>query len=248
VVGALALVLVGVTTFALTGNQVSERKAQIAQLQEEEREVQARAESLRAFAEFRNIRVARTLTVTSLAQSRFDWERVMRELALVMPSDVWLINLTGTVNPGVEIEDAAEVTARSSVTGPALDIVGCAPSQEGVARFISALYDIDGVTRVGVSTSERPDPNADTTSAGQEPSDDDCRTRDFITRFEIVVAFDAVPPPPAATVPPPLPTPAAPGAPSDPALASATQQQAQARASVQEQTSEASDAASYAGG
>ena len=29
-------------------------------------------------------------TVTSLADSRFDWERVMRELSLVLPADVWL--------------------------------------------------------------------------------------------------------------------------------------------------------------
>ena len=43
---------------------------------------------------------------TSLAQSRFDWERVLRELAIVIPEDVWLTNLTATVSPEVQLDDS----------------------------------------------------------------------------------------------------------------------------------------------
>ena len=96
------------------------------------------------------------LTVSNLAKSRFDWERVMRQLALVLPSDVWLTNLTGTVRPGVNVNGGGNISLRESVSGPALSMVGCAVGQEAVARFVSDLKDIDGVTRVGVQSSQLP--------------------------------------------------------------------------------------------
>jgi Tfp pilus assembly protein PilN len=247
VVVSLAALLAAVTAVALTGSQISDRKAEMASLQQEEEELRLRAESLRPFADFHNMRVARTLTVTSLAESRFDWERVMRELSLILPSDVWLSGLTGTVSPTVEVEDGASIPSRESVPGPALQIVGCAEGQEGVAGFVAALQDIDGVTRVGVSTSELPGEGTEAGSGGGGGVGDDCRTRDFIAKFEIVVAFDQVPPPPSATAPTPLPAPS-PGAPADPSLADASAQQAAASAETQGQTTEASAAPSSVGG
>src|ERR671931_925489 len=84
VLGGLLAVLIGVTVLVLTGNQISDRKAEIGQLEQERDAAQARADSLRAFADFSEMEQARAATVTTLAQSRFDWERVLRELALVL--------------------------------------------------------------------------------------------------------------------------------------------------------------------
>ena len=57
----------------------------------------ARAAELAPYGEFASLEQARAETVSSLAQSRFDWERVLNELALVMPERVTLETLTGTV-------------------------------------------------------------------------------------------------------------------------------------------------------
>lgn len=194
-VGVLVAVLAGVTAVVLTGNTIAEREAEVARLEQAEEVARARAESLRAFAEFASLQQARVETVSSLAQSRFDWERVMRELALVMPADVWLINLTATVSPAVSMENQTEIELRGSVDGPALAMIGCAPGHVSVAQFVAALEDIDGVTRVGLSTSELPSASASDPSSASDPdesteSTDDCRVQDFISRFEIVVAFD----------------------------------------------------------
>ena len=96
-------------------------------------------------------------------------------------------------------------------------MVGCAPSQDSVAGFVSDLENIDGVTRVGVQSSERPADDATTgssgttaTSASGSSASSDCRTRDFITKFELVVAFDAVPAPGTATSVPSVPSSVAP--------------------------------------
>ena len=125
IVAALAVVLAGVTAVVLTGNQISDREADVATLEVQEAEAQARADALRPYAQFASVQQARQATVTSLAESRFDWERVLRELAIVMPNDVWLVKLTGTVRPEVQLDDAAGVALRTEVAGPALQVLGC---------------------------------------------------------------------------------------------------------------------------
>ena len=104
VVGALATAVLGVALLAITDNQISDSKAEIATLEGKTAAAEARAQSLSAYTQFHNVRQQRISTLTSLADSRFDWERVMRELALILPSDVWLTNLTGSASPGVSVE------------------------------------------------------------------------------------------------------------------------------------------------
>jgi Tfp pilus assembly protein PilN len=202
IVGLLFAALVGVTALVLTNNEISDRKAEIAELKDEASKLQVRADRLAAYSQFRDVREQRAATVANLADSRFDWERVLRELALIIPGDVWLVNVTGSAASGIDAADGAAIATRDAVAGPALEIVGCAPGQEAVARFVAALYDIGGVTRVGVATSMLPDPGTQSTAVVSDTDSDDCRTRDFIARFEIVVAFDAAS---AATVAPSAP-------------------------------------------
>lgn len=242
-VGVLFAILAGVAVLVLTSNQIADRKAELTQLQREAAAAEARAQQLSAYTSFHQVSLQRTSTIASLADSRFDWERVLRELALVLPRDVWLVNVTGSVSPDVQPNDAAGVDARSSVPGPALEIVGCAPGQDAVARFVSALEDIDGVTRVGVANSKLPDLSAANSAtsgstAGSSQASDDCRTRDFIARFEIVVAFDAVPAPGSAPTTPTPPA-ATTGSSSEPEIADARQQEATARNSANTQTAKA---------
>jgi Tfp pilus assembly protein PilN len=204
VVGILVAALVAVSATVIVGNQISDRKAEVAKLKVENAAAQARAERLAAYSQFRALSEQRVATVTSLADSRFDWERVMRELSLVLPDDVWLVDLTATSSPAASIEGggAGASTLRASALGPALELNGCATGQEAVARFVTTLKDIDGVTRVGVQSSALADQEegAGVTESGEEGSSsgagsDDCRTRNFIAKFQIVVAFDAAPVP-----------------------------------------------------
>lgn len=190
--GALALVLVGVIALVRTGAQIEERKGEAVALEQREQVARTKAEALAPYVAFASLAATREQTVDQLANSRFDWERVLNELALVLPADVWLTELTGTVSPGVQVQGAAGVASRDEILGPALELVGCAASQEGVANLISTLRDIDGVTRVGLDSSTRSDAGGAGESGGGG-SEGDCRTRDFITQFQIVVAFDAAP-------------------------------------------------------
>jgi Tfp pilus assembly protein PilN len=204
VVGALIVALLGVTALVLTGNQISESKAEVAQLREEDAVVSARAQRLAAYTSFRALSEQRVATVTSLADSRFDWERVMRELSRVIPPYAWLTSLTATASPEVSLGSESGgggesgASLRASIAGPALELSGCAFTHDGVAGLIAALNDIDGVTRVGVESSALPEPGS---TAGASSGDgsasegggSDCRTFGFISEFHLVVAFDAAP-------------------------------------------------------
>jgi Tfp pilus assembly protein PilN len=193
-IGALVALLAGVALLVVTGNQVTEREGEVATLKREDAAAVREAKRLVAYTQFQALHEQRLETITSLADSRFDWERVMRELALVLPPDVWLTELNASAS-GASESNGGGGTLRKSVVGPAMEIEGCAVGQESVAGFVAVLRNIDGVTRVGVESSEYPDQEEGSASSGggETESTNECRTRNFITKFNLVIAFDAAP-------------------------------------------------------
>jgi Tfp pilus assembly protein PilN len=201
VVGALVAVLAGVALLVVTSNQVAERKTEVAQLKREDATAQREAQRLSAYTQFQTLHEQRVATITDLADSRFDWERVMRELSLVLPHDVWLTGLSASASPETEGSGSA---LRAGIPGPALELQGCATGQEHVAGFVTSLKDIDGVTRVGIESTELGDEEEGagiSGGSGEESGggDAECRTRKFIAKFQIVIAFDAAPVPVSAS-------------------------------------------------
>jgi Tfp pilus assembly protein PilN len=244
VVAVLAVALVAVTLTVVTNNQVSDRKAEKASLEEDLAQAEAEAARLRSFAEFASLEQAREQTVSTLAQSRFDWERVLRELAIVIPPDVWLTNLSASVSPGASSGSSSSTSSTStsavgteSITGPSLQIQGCADGHEAVATFIAALHDVDGVTRVTVLSSDRPD--AGTSGASTETSEtggsEGCSARGFLSEFQVVAAFDAVQLESAPGTSTPAPTPTTPASETTSAPTSTTTDASQTTASTADQ-------------
>jgi Tfp pilus assembly protein PilN len=193
-VGGLVAVLAAVALLVTTNSQIAERKAEVKRIEREDAAAKTRAERLAAYVQFQAVHEQRLMTISSLADSRFDWERVMRELSLVLPGDVWLSELNGTASSDSGGEGASGGALRGEVAGPALEIIGCGTGQEAVAGFITALEDIDGVTRVGVEESSLPSQEEGESGDGDSGG---CQTRNFIAEFTITVAFDAAPVPPA---------------------------------------------------
>ena len=199
--GVLVVLLAGVAGLVLTDNQIGEGKSEVAKLEAEDAAASARAQRLSVYSRFQEKSEQRVLTVNELANSRFDWERVMRELSLILPHDVWLVGLNATASPASSVGGGGSGGGgkmRSQISGPALELNGCAKGQNGVAGFVTALRDIDGVTRVGVETSELGEEgkSGGAGGSGSKGSSSQCRTRKFIAEFQIVVAFDAAPLPP----------------------------------------------------
>jgi Tfp pilus assembly protein PilN len=253
--GALAIALLTVTVLVLTGNGIKDREAELAALEARQEAASATAAALQPYVEFATMFSARDQTVASLAASRFDWERVLRELALVIPEDVWLSTATASGSSdaaATSTEDTAAVsTLVAGSSGPNLQLTGCAASHRAVASFVAALEDIDGVTRVGLSSDEQ---GSGSTTAAGGAGDSDCRTRNFISRFEIVAVFDEAPVADTAAaaaagtaVPGTVPPATSPEAATDPETSDAVAQQQAATDSATTQTDKAKSGASAVG-
>lgn len=193
VVGALAAAVIAITALVVTNDKVSDRKAEVATLKSEKASVEAKAHALASYSQFANVREQRLATITELADSRFDWERVLAELSLVLPADVQLTSLTGTVAPGVSVAGSSGIGLRSQIAGPALEMVGCASSQAAVAGFVDAVRGIDGVTRVGLPSSTVGGEGASAETAST------CGGSGKTAQFQLVAGFDAAPVPPVET-------------------------------------------------
>lgn len=187
IVGTLAVLLIGIVALVVTSNQVGEREHEVAQLTVEKDAATAKAQQLSAYISFNQVAEQRTATIAQLADQRFDWVRVIRELSLTLPGDVYLTLLQGSAGGGAGGEGIS-----GGVSGPSLTLIGCASGQAGVAGFIATVKQIDGVTRIGLNSSAVAEEKIESASG---PAGDVCAQSGKAV-FQMVVAFDEAPPSP----------------------------------------------------
>jgi Tfp pilus assembly protein PilN len=90
--------------------------------------------------------------ITSAMSTRIAWDRILREISQVLPSDVTLGNLTLTAPPAPVAAVAGTVAAPATgATG--LSVTGSAFSSDGVARLLSRLMLIPDLSDVTLSSS-----------------------------------------------------------------------------------------------
>ena len=98
-------------------------------------------------------REQRSLALASALSKRVAWDRILRRFALVLPNDVWLTGLTGTVP--LDPPATVAVTTPSALPAPAteLTISGQTYSQESVARLLERLSVVPDLTDVQLQNS-----------------------------------------------------------------------------------------------
>ena len=147
VLGLLAFAVAATAVYVLATNTVNDRKAELARVQRDAADTTARAKALQGFADFQALADQRITTVRGLAESRFDWEQSLRDLSRALPSDVHLKTLKGST--------AGNGGTRGSIQAPALELSGCTTTQASVARLMSRLRNVRGVTRVSLTKSDK---------------------------------------------------------------------------------------------
>jgi hypothetical protein len=166
VVGILAALVVMVGIYAFTANQVNSHKTDANEAKHEADELKARANSLGGFGDFARVQQNRSASVRSLADVRFDWERFMRELSLVVPRGSWLTqatsSATGDLNAasassgsGGSSSSASSTTSSGESGQPLANLVGCSPKQRDVAKLMVRLRRLYRVTDVALNQSAR---------------------------------------------------------------------------------------------
>jgi Tfp pilus assembly protein PilN len=206
--GLLAVALAYVVVYVLSSNTIADRKAQLASLQQQVAQAQLQAASLSAYAQFEKLAQARADTVRQIAATRFNWQAALSDLSKVVPQNSSLQSLLGTVAPGASVASAgggsiSTGSLRGDVPAPAFELKGCTSTQDDVARLLSRLRLINGVSRVTLADSLKPDSAtaASTASTGSTVSAG-CGAN--APSFDLVVFFAPLPgagPQGATTVP-----------------------------------------------
>jgi Tfp pilus assembly protein PilN len=118
---------------------------------------------------------ARTTALATALASRIAWDRVLREVSLTLPDDVWLIQLTAATPSAAAGGAAAVAPGIEAGSSPnTLSATGYATSQESVAVLLARLESIPELTSVQLLTSARLDGEAGrvyqfTIQAGVDP-------------------------------------------------------------------------------
>lgn len=193
VLGALGVLVLAMAVYVLTGNQVTTRQGEVAKANQAATTLEQQAAALKPYTQFATLSESRLQTVSSLAGSRFNWERAMRDLARALPGDVWLTSLVGTVAPGVTVKGGGGSTAslRSAVQAPAIEMVGCTDSQSSVSRVMARLRTMRGVQRVTLASSQKAEGTAGPTGGGAANSSDCRNGNSHFPQFQLVIFFDA---------------------------------------------------------
>jgi Tfp pilus assembly protein PilN len=89
--------------------------------------------------------------ITTAMSTRIAWDRILRELSQVLPSDVTLGSLTLTAPPAPVAAVAGTAAPTTAATG--LSINGTAFSSDGVARLLSRLMLIPDLSDLTLSSS-----------------------------------------------------------------------------------------------
>lgn len=194
----LALIVAVGASYTLTNKTISDRRAELADVQARAQASADEAQRFAGYTAFTALRQKRTETVRSLATSRFDWSHALHEVARTIPANAWLSSMRATVTPTASADGGTTDPLRASINAPAIELVGCTTSQDNVANVIASLRRIDGVQRVSLSSSEKiarstsQSDGAGGDSAGSTSgSGSDCRNGNFhFPQFSMTVFFE----------------------------------------------------------
>jgi Tfp pilus assembly protein PilN len=210
VIGVLGALLVLVVVYALSLNQVNSRKTDIARAKSDIEAAKAQVAASDAFGDFHSVKETREASVKQLASDRFDWERLMRELALVLPDKTWLLDATASTTPdatgtggatgaatpppstgSTASTGAAGAAPAAAASNPTLDLKGCAVRQNDVAVMLVRLRKMNRVDSVDLkdSTQETTDSGSSQSDGGSASDSENCGHGRF--KFEVNVTFTA---------------------------------------------------------
>ena len=172
IVGVLGVLLLAALFYVHTANQLTSRTNEAAELREQTRGLEARAAALRPYAAFAKLKETRLSAVRGLAAVRFDWERLVRETARVLPSEVWLRGVEATLAPAAAASGSSGATGTGEggssreLTGPGMKLSGCARAQRDVAQAMVRLRSVHFTADVELVKSSRPESTGGAAGAG----------------------------------------------------------------------------------
>ena len=96
---------------------------------------------------------ARVTALAAVLGQRVAWDRVLREVSQVVPSDVWLVTLNAQ-SPAYLPPAAASTTGVATTLPQGFIVTGCTYSQDSVAQFLARLDLVPDLTDMTLGSSQ----------------------------------------------------------------------------------------------
>jgi Tfp pilus assembly protein PilN len=149
----VVLVLLLVGWWFLLESQISDKRDELAEVQAQNAQLQAQIDELQRFADLQAEVETKQAALVTVMTGDVDWPRLMTELAMVVPGEAWLDNLTasaavlegattvGTETAAVRISDQTPF-GRIQFTGNSLTMPGVAKwlIRLGTVRQFEAVW------------------------------------------------------------------------------------------------------------
>lgn len=137
-VGAVLVGAVLAMMFLSANAQVGKQREALAQVQAEYNAIPAPPPPSPVVKDLPQQRQTRVTALAGALGQRVVWDRLLREVSQVVPSDVWLVTLTAK-SPTLAIPGGRGAPAAGSALPDGFIATGCTYSQDSVARFLARL-------------------------------------------------------------------------------------------------------------
>ncbi len=134
-VGTVVVTAILAVMFLGASATVAKQKTALQQAQESYAAIPAPTPPSPVVAAIPQMRTSRVTALATALGQRIAWDRLLREVSQIVPSDVWLVTLNAQAP-----SNAAPVRGQSaSTTEAGFVVTGCTYSQDSVARFLARL-------------------------------------------------------------------------------------------------------------
>jgi len=139
----VAVVLAGV--WAIAYFRLQGKQDELASIQQQVQSTNAQADQLAIFEERAAELETRRATASQALADRRDWAKLFNEVSLVLPSDIWIENMSAAEDAGL------------SLTGYAIDAPSDVPDQghKSIAKMLIRLADLDQLSDVWLTSSAK---------------------------------------------------------------------------------------------
>jgi Tfp pilus assembly protein PilN len=153
VLGGLLVAVLAMTLYWFVQSGANSTANEIDNLHKETTAAKEDAASLGPYAEFSAMKDARERSVRLVADTRFDYERLTRELTHILPEHVWITGLEVGPTEANPEEGADSVAPPASAGALTVSLSGCAPDQPTVADTLDRLTALTGAVGVDLGAS-----------------------------------------------------------------------------------------------
>jgi Tfp pilus assembly protein PilN len=214
-IGALLVVFAGAVVYVTATNKVKSRQAELAQATASADSWKRLASTYQSFTQTAQQRDQELADIRQLVVGRYPWEQLLSQIAGRLPSTAGLTSLQATTSTPGSPAASAPSSSTSSGTGsatsggstapsagaaagplPAVQLSGCAASQNSVAQTMVQLRRIDGVTAVTLASASEA---GGSSTAGASASTGSVGGCPFPVQFQMSLTFAA--PAASATAP-----------------------------------------------